>query len=153
MTLLAALTRLRTNNLKGLSTTLTFYRPRDRMRIRKLTLGSASAINATEARRQAREILGQIAAGKDPADERLACRDGSLRIAYDAFKAEHLPFEERPWRVQTLSGAGTCTPVRPAIIRSWQLSYRHHGASACAVATRMKDLSLGVRSLKLTNYL
>lgn len=91
MTLLAALTRLRTNNLKGLSTTLTFYRPRDRMRIRKLTLGSASAINATEARRQAREILGQIAAGKDPADERLAYRDGSLRIAYDAFKAEHLP--------------------------------------------------------------
>jgi integrase len=75
----------------GHKTYVLFYRPRDRKRIRKLTLGSANAINATEARRQAREILGQIAAGKDPADERLAYRDSSLRVAYDAFKAEHLP--------------------------------------------------------------
>jgi hypothetical protein len=64
----------------GHKTYVMFYRPRDRMRIRKLTLGSATAIKATEARRQAREILGQIAAGKDPADERLAYRDSSLRI-------------------------------------------------------------------------
>ena len=75
----------------GHKTYVLFYRARNRKRIRKLTLGSAYAINATEARRQAREILGQIAAGKDPADERLAYRDSSLRIAYDAFKAEHLP--------------------------------------------------------------
>src|ERR1700730_4519489 len=75
----------------GHKTYVLFYRPRNRKRTRKLTLGSAYAINATEARRQAREILGQIAAGKDPADERLAYRDSSLRIAYDAFKAEHLP--------------------------------------------------------------
>jgi Arm DNA-binding domain len=75
----------------GHKTYVLFYRARNRKRIRKLTLGSAKAINATKARRQAREILGQIAAGKDPADERLAYRDASLQIAFAAFKSAHLP--------------------------------------------------------------
>jgi len=75
----------------GHKTYVLFYRPKNRNRIRKLTLGRADAIQATEARRQARELLGQIAAGKDPADEKLAYRTASLRTAYEAFKAEHLP--------------------------------------------------------------
>jgi integrase len=75
----------------GHKTLVLFYRPKNRTRIRKLTLGNAEAIPASEARRQARELLGQIAAGKDPADERLAYRNSSLRAAYETFKAEHLP--------------------------------------------------------------
>ena len=68
-----------------------FYRAKNRTRNRKLTLGRAEAIQATEARRQARELHGQIAAGKDPADDKLAYRNASLGIAYEAFKKEHLP--------------------------------------------------------------
>lgn len=75
----------------GHKTYVLFYRPLHRKRTRKLTLGSANAINATEARRQAKVMIGQIAAGNDPADERLAYRDASLGTAYVAFKAEHLP--------------------------------------------------------------
>jgi integrase len=59
--------------------------------MRKLTLGRAEAIPASEARRQARERMGKIAAGEDPADEKLAYRTSSLRAAYESFKAQHLP--------------------------------------------------------------
>jgi integrase len=79
----------------GHSTWVLYYRPRNRKRIRKLTLGNAYAIEATEARRQARELLGQIAAGKDPADAKLAYRDASLRIAFNLFKSKHLPMVSR----------------------------------------------------------
>ena len=79
----------------GHKTYVLFYRPKNRNRFRKLTLGRADAIQATEARRQAREMLGQIAAGKDPADEKLAYRTASLRAAYEAFKTEHLPSVSR----------------------------------------------------------
>ncbi len=75
----------------GHKTYVLFYRPQNRKRMRKLTLGQAEAIQASEARRQARELLGKIAAGEDPADERLAYRNASLHSAYEAFKAEHLP--------------------------------------------------------------
>jgi len=35
--------------------------------------------------------MGKIAAGEDPADEKLAYRTSTLRAAYDAFKGQHLP--------------------------------------------------------------
>jgi integrase len=75
----------------GHKTYVLYYRPKNRQRMRKLTIGSADGIPVKEARRQAREYLGEIAAGKDPADKRLAYRTASLRTAYEAFRVEHLP--------------------------------------------------------------
>jgi hypothetical protein len=60
----------------GHKTYVHFYRAANRSRMRKLTLGPVEAIQALEARRQARERLGKIAAGEDPADKKLAYRAG-----------------------------------------------------------------------------
>ncbi len=59
-------------------------------RTRRVTIGRHGELTPTAARAEAKRLLGEIAAGRDPADERDKTRAGkSLAVVLEQFMAEH----------------------------------------------------------------
>ena len=60
-------------------------------RTRRVTIGRHREITPTFARAEAKRLLGEIAAGRDPAIERDKAKAGkSLAVVLDQFMAEHV---------------------------------------------------------------
>ncbi len=60
-------------------------------RTRRVTIGQHGELTPTAARTEAKRLLGEIAAGRDPADGRDAKRaDKSLTVVLETFMAEHV---------------------------------------------------------------
>ena len=60
-------------------------------RTRRVTIGQHGALTPTFARTEAKRLLGEIAAGRDPATERdKAMADKSLAVVFEQFMAEHV---------------------------------------------------------------
>src|SRR6476619_2956912 len=60
-------------------------------RTRRVTIGRHAELTPTAARVEAKRLLGEIAAGRDPAVERdKAKADKSLAVVLDQFMAEHV---------------------------------------------------------------
>ncbi len=84
----------------GRKTFVVCYRPRATRKFRWLTLGSAAVLSAAEARTRAGAALASVAAGQDPAGERLPS------MSLDARPAQK-------YRGPTfVSGGRTASPIR-----------------------------------------
>jgi integrase len=60
-------------------------------RTRRITIGRHGELTPTAARTEAKRLLGEIAAGRDPADERDKVKgDKSLAVVLEQFMAEHV---------------------------------------------------------------
>jgi Arm DNA-binding domain/Phage integrase, N-terminal SAM-like domain len=60
-------------------------------RTRRVTIGRHGELTPTAARAEAKRLLGEIAAGRDPADERDKVKGGkSLAVVLEQFMAEHV---------------------------------------------------------------
>ena len=60
-------------------------------RTRRVTIGQHGELTPTAARVEAKRLLGEIAAGRDPASERDQTKaDKSLAVVLDQFMAEHV---------------------------------------------------------------
>jgi Arm DNA-binding domain/Phage integrase, N-terminal SAM-like domain len=60
-------------------------------RTRRVTIGQHGKVTPTFARAEAKRLLGEIAAGRDPASDRDKTRaDKSLGVVLDQFMAEHV---------------------------------------------------------------
>lgn len=70
---------------------------RARGRLRKLTLGKHGSITPDEARKLARKALGNVAAGSDPAQEKLEARRAqSLGRAFEEWLDRHIEVRRKP---------------------------------------------------------
>ena len=59
-------------------------------RTRRVTIGRHGGLTPTVARAEAKRLLGEIAAGRDPANERDKTKaDKSLAVVFEQFMAEH----------------------------------------------------------------
>ena len=68
-------------------------------RTRRVTIGRHGEITPTFARAEAKRLLGEIAAGRDPAAERDKAKAGkSLAVVLEQFMAEHVSQAESPHR-------------------------------------------------------
>ena len=59
-------------------------------RTRRVTIGQHGEITPSIARKEAKRLLGEIAAGRDPAAERDKARYTSLAVVLGQFMAEHV---------------------------------------------------------------
>jgi integrase len=70
-------------------------------RTRRVTIGQHGELTPTAARSEAKRLLGEIAAGRDPANERdKAKADKSLGAVLDQFMAEHVKPKLKPTTVE-----------------------------------------------------
>ena len=70
-------------------------------RTRRVTIGQHGELTPTSARAEAKRLLGEIAAGRDPAAERdKAKADKSLAVVLDQFMAEHVRPKLKPATVE-----------------------------------------------------
>jgi integrase len=70
-------------------------------RTRRVTIGQHGELTPTAARSEAKRLLGEIAAGRDPASERdKAKADKSLDVVLDQFMAEHVKPKLKPATVE-----------------------------------------------------
>jgi len=70
-------------------------------RTRRVTIGQHGELTPTDARSEAKRLLGEIAAGRDPATERDKARaDKSLGAVLDQYMAEHVKPKLKPSTVE-----------------------------------------------------
>ena len=82
-------------------------------RTRRVTIGRHGEITPTFARAEAKRLLGEIAAGRDPAAERdKAKADKSLAVVLDQFMAEHVRPKLKPATARSISGSRGSTFCR-----------------------------------------
>jgi integrase len=89
---------------------------------KKLTLGQYPAVDLGTARRRAREAIGQVAGGKDPARDKQAAR-AAVKAASAALedRVEHVvsQFIERHAKVKTRDWRNTERMLKVDVVRRW----------------------------------
>ena len=109
-------------------------------RTRRVTIGRHGEITPTFARAEAKRLLGEIAAGRDPAAERdKAKADKSLAVVLEQFMAEHVRPKLKASTVERLSAG--CKALCSACPRT-PLNWRGDAHGHCSLASRNERQAL-----------